>query len=131
MNSLPHPFIMNSPTDTPLEDIVGVHKTLKDTFRSGKLRSISFRRAQLAQLAYLLQDNYEAFQHALFQDFGKHPLEANLGELVTLFQRTLDAISNLEQWTANVDLSSETHPMFSALNPVLIKQPRGPVLIIG
>jgi acyl-CoA reductase-like NAD-dependent aldehyde dehydrogenase len=122
---------MDSHTGTPLEDIPGIHKTLKDTFRSGKLRTLSFRQAQLAQLAYLLQDNYEDFQNALSQDFGKHRLEANLGELVTLFQRTLDAISNLDQWTANVDLSSQTHPMFSALNPVLIKQPRGPVLIIG
>ena len=131
MGLLPQPFTMDFPTDTPLEDIPEIHKTLKDTFRAGKLRSISFRRTQLAQLAYLLQDNYVAFQEALFDDFGKHPIEANMGELVTLFQRTLDAISNLDQWTANVDLSSETSPMYAALNPVLIKQPRGPVLIIG
>lgn len=117
--------------DTPLKDIAGIHKSLKDTFRGGKLRSIPYRRAQLAQVAYLLQDNYLAFQEALSQDFGKHPVEANVGELVTLFQRTLDAISNLDKWTANVDLSSETHPMFSGLKPVLIKQSRGPVLIIG
>ena len=116
---------------TPLVEISGIHKTLKDTFKAGKLRPLSFRRAQLAQLAYLLQDNYKDFQKALFEDFGKHPIEANMGELVCLFQRTLDAISNLEKWTENVDLRSQTHPMFGALNPTLIKQPRGPVLIIG
>ncbi|KAF8498869.1 Aldehyde/histidinol dehydrogenase [Gautieria morchelliformis] len=117
--------------DTPLGDIPSIHRMLKDSFRAGKLRPISYRRAQLAQLAYLLQDNYLAFQDALAHDFGKHPIEANIGELVVLFQRTLDAIANLEQWTENVDLSSDTNPMLSALKPVLIKQPRGPVLIIG
>ena len=120
-----------SVTDTPLAEIPRIYQTLKDTFKAGKLRPLSFRRAQLAQLAYLLQDNYKDFQKALFQDFGKHPIEANMGELACLFQRTLDAISNLEKWTEDVDLSSDTHPMFSASKPTLIKQPRGPVLIIG
>ncbi|KAF8581334.1 aldehyde dehydrogenase [Ramaria rubella] len=117
--------------DTPLEHISGIHKTLKDTFRAGKLRCLSYRRSQLAQLAYLIQDNYLAFQVALSQDFGKHVLEANIGELVVLFQRTLDAIRNLDEWTENVDLSSQANPMFSGLKPVLMKQPRGPILIIG
>ncbi|KAF8518431.1 aldehyde dehydrogenase [Hysterangium stoloniferum] len=117
--------------DTPISDISEIHKTLQRTFRAGKLRDLSFRRAQLAQLAYLIQDNALLFQEALSLDFGKHRVEANAGELVSIFERTLDAMNNLEEWNQTVDLSKDGHPMFAPLKPALIKQSRGPVLIIG
>lgn len=118
-------------SDTPLPELVHIHATLKTSFKSGKLRDIAYRKAQLAQLAYLLQDNHTAFQESLALDFGKHRLEANIGETGVVFERTLDAINNLDKWLASVNLSQETNPMFSAFRPTLFKQSRGPVLIIG
>ncbi|GJJ14910.1 hypothetical protein Clacol_009180 [Clathrus columnatus] len=117
--------------DTSLSELTQAHATLKRSFRSGKLRDISYRKLQLAQLAYLLQDNYIAFQESLARDFGKHPLEANIGETGVVFERTLDAINNLDKWLASEDLSHETNPMFSGFKPTLFKQSRGPVMIIG
>lgn len=118
-------------SDTPLSELSQIHALLKQSFTSGKLRDISFRKTQLAQLAYLLQDNHKAFQESLARDFGKHRLEANLGETGVVFERTLDALNNLDKWLADVDLSSETSPMYSVFKPTLSRQSRGPVLIIG
>jgi len=117
--------------DTPLPEIPVIHASLKKAFKAGKLRDVSYRRHVLAQLAYMLQENELEFAQALTRDFKKHRVEVNAGEVAVVFQRCLDAINKLEEWTKDVDLSSETHPMYAGLRPGLIRQARGPVLIIG
>jgi aldehyde dehydrogenase (NAD+) len=55
-----------------------IYSTLNKTFRSGKTKPIAFRKVQILQLAYLLQDNLERFKEALAIDLGRPPLEASL-----------------------------------------------------
>ncbi|KIJ36345.1 hypothetical protein M422DRAFT_179475 [Sphaerobolus stellatus SS14] len=117
--------------DTPLSEIPEIHASLKRAFKSGKLRDVSYRRHVLAQLAYMLQENELAFAEALARDFRKHRVEVNAGEIAVVFQRCLNAIDHLEDWLKEVDLSGQTHPMYAGLRPGLIRQSRGPVLIIG
>lgn len=55
-----------------------IHAELKKTFLSGKARSIAFRKKQVLQLAYLVQENTARFQKSLASDLGRHKLESNL-----------------------------------------------------
>jgi aldehyde dehydrogenase (NAD+) len=118
-----HPFA------TPLEEIEALHETVTRTFRSGRLRKLSFRRSQLGQLALLIQENHEAFLKALAADMGKPSLEASMGELAPLVDRAIYAMNNLNEWAAPV--KPEVPPMFASLDPTIVKQPRGVVLIMG
>lgn len=55
-----------------------IHATLRKSFRAGKLRSIDARKAQILQLAYLLQDNYDRFKETFASDLGRPSLETAL-----------------------------------------------------
>lgn len=49
---------------------------LRQTFRSGVTRSVAWRKNQLRALIELLRDNQDRIFNALYQDLGKHPVEA-------------------------------------------------------
>jgi uncharacterized Fe-S cluster-containing radical SAM superfamily protein len=51
---------------------------VRESFRAGKAKSVAFRKEQLLQLAYLIQDNLEPFQVALRKDLGRSAVDANL-----------------------------------------------------
>lgn len=56
-------------------DIPQTHAALRAGYKSGKVRSIEYRKHQLLQLAYLLQDNRERFNEAVKNDLGRSPPE--------------------------------------------------------
>lgn len=55
-----------------------IRTDLKNGFKSKKLQSIAYRKNQVLQLAYLVQDNIAAFSAALKADLGRPELEAAL-----------------------------------------------------
>jgi aldehyde dehydrogenase (NAD+) len=55
-----------------------IHEELRKAFASGKLNSIAYRKYQLLQLAYLIQDNTKRFEDALAADLGRPALESDL-----------------------------------------------------
>lgn len=55
-----------------------IHARLRSTFNSGKTKPIAFRKAQLLQLFYLLEDNKKLFQDALYVDLKRQPAECDL-----------------------------------------------------
>ena len=56
-------------------DILQTHAALRAGYKSGKAKPIKYRKHQLLQLAYLLQDNRERFNEAIKNDLGRSPLE--------------------------------------------------------
>ncbi len=60
---------------TPLRQI---HARAQQAFKSGKTKSIAFRKEQIAQVGYLVKDNEERFKEALKQDLGRPFLETEL-----------------------------------------------------
>lgn len=58
--------------------LIQVYEGLKAAFRSGKTKPVAFRKAQLSQLLYLLDDNVGRFQQALHADLGRPFKEAQL-----------------------------------------------------
>ncbi|KAF9802238.1 hypothetical protein IEO21_09917 [Rhodonia placenta] len=114
---------------TPLEEIPKVYEGLKAAFRSGKTKPVAFRKAQLSQLLYLLDDNVGRFQQALHADLGRPFKEAQLLEINGTLLQLQGAHDNVEAWAApqRAPFSLLWYPM----SPITRKEPKGVVLIIG
>ena len=55
---------------------------LRQTFRSGRTRSVEWRKTQLRALLDLIRDKEDLIFEALYQDLGKHPVEAYRDEVI-------------------------------------------------
>ena len=55
-----------------------IHATAREAFASGRTQSIEFRKAQIAQVGYLLKDNEDRFKDALKSDLGRPYQETEL-----------------------------------------------------
>ncbi|KAF9225706.1 NAD-dependent aldehyde dehydrogenase [Gyrodon lividus] len=123
---------MSGTTDlvyTPLEDIPQIHTTLQKNFRAGKLRSIEARKAQILQLAYLIQDNYDRFKESFAADLGRPPLETAFLELDSTISDCKIAYERVEKWARTEKASFNIN--FAAFRPVIRKEPKGVVLSIS
>ncbi|KAF9235550.1 NAD-dependent aldehyde dehydrogenase [Melanogaster broomeanus] len=106
-----------------------IHATLRNGFRAGKLRSIEARKAQILQLAYLLQDNYERFKQSFASDLGRPSLETAFLELDSTISDCKIAYDRVDRWAR-----TERAPFninFAAFRPVIRKEPKGVVLSIS
>ncbi|KAG2156901.1 Aldehyde/histidinol dehydrogenase [Suillus bovinus] len=114
---------------TTLEEIDEIYSTLNKTFRSGKTKPIAFRKVQILQLGYLLQDNLERFKEALAIDLGRPSLESSFLELDSTISDCKIAYDRVEKWAR-----TEKAPFnikFAAFRPVIRKEPKGVVLSIS
>ncbi|KAJ7137785.1 aldehyde dehydrogenase [Mycena epipterygia] len=113
---------------TPLAEIDQIHAELRAGFNSGKTKSVAYRKYQLLQLAYLVQDNVDALVDAIAQDLGRPPLETHFLEIGTSIAEAMEAYRNVETWA-----KPEKAPLtlnFALMRPVTYKEPKGVVLII-
>ena len=55
-----------------------IHARARQAYKSGRAKSIAYRKEQIAQVGYLLKDNEERFKDALKQDLGRPFLETEL-----------------------------------------------------
>jgi aldehyde dehydrogenase (NAD+) len=67
-----------------MEELENSLGELRQTFKSGRTRSVTWRKNQLKALLELIRDKEEVIFEALQQDLGKHPVEAYRDE-VTLY----------------------------------------------
>ncbi|KAJ7631341.1 NAD-aldehyde dehydrogenase [Mycena polygramma] len=119
---------MNSLVYTPLEEIDKIHAELRAGFNSGKTKSIAYRKYQLLQLAYLIQDNTKAFEESLGRDFNRPVIEIHMSDFSCLSE-IMYQYKNVEAW-AKPDKPAFSIPT-SILRPVTYKEPKGVVLIIS
>ncbi|XP_030499873.2 aldehyde dehydrogenase family 3 member F1 [Cannabis sativa] len=73
---------------------------VRESFKSGKTRSLEWRKKQLIALIDLIQDNEEKLSKALFHDLGKHPAEAYRDEIGVVLKSADYTLSNVEKWVA-------------------------------
>lgn len=102
---------------------------LRETFNSGKTRSLKWRKTQLKALLDLLQDHEEGIFQALFQDLGKHPTEVYRDEIGVVEKSARHALDNVQKWMT----PTKSHlplALFPASGEVL-SEPFGVVLIFS
>ncbi|KAF8226652.1 NAD-aldehyde dehydrogenase [Tricholoma matsutake] len=114
---------------TQVEDIDKHYAALRAGFKSGKLKSVAYRKYQLLQLAYLIRDNEKRFVEALTSDLGRPTFEGYFLDIHPTITEVKHAWANVEKW------AKPEKPPFSltyrAMRPVIYKEPKGVVLIIS
>ncbi|EPS94633.1 hypothetical protein FOMPIDRAFT_1026135 [Fomitopsis schrenkii] len=114
---------------TPVEDIPLIHTELRKVFRSGKTKSVAFRKQQLSNLCYLIEDNWERFKDALQSDLGRPREEAELLELNGTLIEVKEAYDKVEKWAAPD--SAPFSWLWFAMSPHVRNEPKGVVLLIS
>ncbi|KAI0325253.1 NAD-aldehyde dehydrogenase [Cubamyces sp. BRFM 1775] len=114
---------------TPVEDIPRIHQRVRNVYRSGKLKSIEYRREQIAQVGYLLKDNEQRFIDAMLTDLGRPAQETIFFDFAAVYIDVKTAYDNVAKWTKPERATFNLN--FFVMNPRLRPEPKGVVLAIA
>jgi aldehyde dehydrogenase (NAD+) len=110
-------------------DIPDTVKRLRDTFATGRTRSVDWRKQQLQALEKMMFENEAAIAAALEADLGRSPFEAWLADIASTAGEAKDAAKNVRKW-----MRRRYRLLEMALLPGrgwVEYEPYGTVLIIG
>lgn len=79
-------------------DIPAVVRKLRDTFATGRTRSVEWRKQQLHALERLMSENEGAIADALEKDLGRSPFEAWLADVASTAGEAAFAAKNVGKW---------------------------------
>jgi aldehyde dehydrogenase (NAD+) len=85
-------------TATTTPDIPNTVRRLRETFASGRTRSLEWRKQQLAALERMMTENEGAIMEALEKDLGRSPFEAWLADIASTAGEAKDAAKNVKKW---------------------------------
>ncbi|SCZ93841.1 BZ3500_MvSof-1268-A1-R1_Chr6-3g08920 [Microbotryum saponariae] len=114
---------------TPVDQIKPAYDEIVKTFLTGKTRSIKWRKQQLKQLGFLIQDNEAAFIEALRSDLSRPEFETTIAELNPLKTDVNEAYDHLDKWAKPV--KAKTTAVWALANAYIYNEPKGAVFIIG
>ncbi|KAF4450484.1 Aldehyde Dehydrogenase [Fusarium austroafricanum] len=113
------------------EKFEAVYKQLRSTFSSGKTKDLKWRKWQLKQLFWLLDENESAFIDALAKDLNRSAFESLMADINEAKKAVLEALDHLEEWARDV-VPPEAGFIYGTLGKARIrKEPLGLVLVIG
>ncbi|MEN0135393.1 MAG: aldehyde dehydrogenase family protein [Rhodococcus sp. (in: high G+C Gram-positive bacteria)] len=102
---------------------------LRSTFRSGRTRSLTWRRAQLEGLARLLSEREKELAAAVEQDLGRSAIGTFMGDLAPVRAEIRHTLKNLERWSrpqrAPLPVTQQPGKAWT------VAEPKGVVLVIG
>ncbi|KAI4128756.1 MAG: hypothetical protein LQ347_004050 [Umbilicaria vellea] len=115
---------------TSPHDLDEAYSTLFATFRTGRTKSLAWRKWQLKQFWWMIVDNEERIIEALHDDLHRHPMESNNMDIHGLKVEIMEHITHLEEWAA--DEIPDAGFIFGTLGKARMrKEPLGVALIIG
>src|SRR6059058_1938142 len=91
-------FVVPDAVEAPTTDIPEVVRRLRGTFKTGRTRSLEWRKRQLQALEKLMVENEPAVAAALEQDLGRTPFEAWLADIASTAGEAKDAAKNVRKW---------------------------------
>ncbi|KAL2817632.1 putative succinate semialdehyde dehydrogenase [Aspergillus granulosus] len=107
------------------------YKTLRNTFADGRTKNLAWRKWQLKQMYWLLDENEAEFQEAMYKDLHRHPFESLAYDLAETKGSILEALDNLEKW-AKGEAPPHGGILWNWIGRAWIrKEPFGVALIIG
>ncbi|KAF9678245.1 hypothetical protein SADUNF_Sadunf07G0014900 [Salix dunnii] len=112
-----------------MEGLEGALAELRDTFKSGRTRSVEWRKSQLRGMIQFVQDNEEGIFKSLDQDVGKHPVEAYRDEVGVVAKSAKLSLSCVEKWMA--PKKGDLPLVFFPASAQVMPEPFGVVLIMG
>ncbi|CDO77357.1 hypothetical protein BN946_scf184787.g6 [Trametes cinnabarina] len=120
---------MSTSHNTPIGDIPKIHERARQAYRSGKAKSIAFRKEQIAQVGYMLRDNEQRFIEAAKVDLGRPAHETLLIDFAAVYIDVRLMYDNVEKWTKPRRVAFNLN--FAAMNPRVHAEPKGVVLVIA
>ncbi|OJJ35851.1 hypothetical protein ASPWEDRAFT_51795 [Aspergillus wentii DTO 134E9] len=116
---------------TSPDEFEKAYSTLHATFATGITKSIQWRKWQLKQLWWMIDDNEDAFCDALHQDLHRHSFESRAVEIPSVKSGIIEMLDNLEKW-AKGEAPPDPGFFFGTIGKAWIrKEPLGVALIIG
>jgi len=116
---------MSDPITLQLDDIYSKQKRYKE--QSKQLRSEG-RISLLKKLHAHIQDRQEEIKTAIYQDFGKSPIETDITEIFAASFEIKEIIKNLKKWMKDKPVGKSL--LFATVKAYLHYEPKGNSLII-
>jgi aldehyde dehydrogenase (NAD+) len=109
--------------------VIEARERLRATFRSGKTRSIAWRKQQIKQLRTLVKENEDALLAALKSDLGKSSFEGWVTEIYVIYAEIEHTLRHFEDWLEPEEVPTPlvAQPATSTVH----REPLGTVLVIG
>lgn len=114
---------------TPIDEITKINSDLRKSFLSGKTRDIEYRKNQLKQLTFLINDNADKFVESIRKDLGRSRFESMFAEIMGTTNECIEAINSLDKWAK--DEKPWAGIAWAAHTTVIKKEPKGTVLVLG
>lgn len=111
------------------ESISAIVAKQKSFFKTGKTRSLTFRKQALKKLLNLLESNEEKVTKALYQDLRKPALEAYSTEIAYVLSDIKHVLAHFEDWASTESVS--TPLVLQPATSELMKEPFGTTLIMA
>jgi aldehyde dehydrogenase (NAD+) len=112
------------------KDVQEAYQVLSETFRSGRTKSLAWRKWQLKQVWWLLEDNETLIRQSLQKDLNRHDFETLFCECFAPRTDVLDHLEHIDKWTADQKLDGSFLVNY-LYGTVIRPEPRGLALIIG
>ncbi|KAF8332822.1 NAD-aldehyde dehydrogenase [Cantharellus anzutake] len=116
-------------TYTPIDNVPKIRDTLRAGFATNRSKDVRYRKTQLLQLAYLLQDNKQRLVDALQADLHRPAAETFLVEIGASIKEALIAYKRVDKWAKPEGVPFDL--LTFAMRGRTLKEPKGTVLIIG
>jgi len=114
--------------NTPIDTIQGLVKTCRDSFNSGKTRTLEWRKQQLQALINCISENKDKLAEAMLKDLKMNPLLRD-SEIRSSIKDAELMLANIDQWM-QPEKRNVPFLQFPG-NGKIYKDPRGVVLIIS
>ncbi|KAI0649636.1 NAD-dependent aldehyde dehydrogenase [Trametes meyenii] len=114
---------------TPIEQIPKIHTRAWQAWRTGKTKSVAWRKEEIAQLGYMIKDNEQRIKDSLRIDLGRPEHETEFFDFSAVYIDIKLAYDNLEEWTKTEKPAFNL--TFSAMRPQMRAEPKGAVLLIA
>ena len=118
-------------TYTSPDEFKSAYDTLHATYRTGRTKSLKWRRWQLKQLFWMIDDNKDAIAQALKQDLNKHAFETTVYDINGFKAEVLDQLAHVEKWSQGEAAPGAGFIMGTLGKAWIRKEPLGVALIIG
>ncbi|KAH7177023.1 aldehyde dehydrogenase 3H1 [Dactylonectria macrodidyma] len=119
-----------SSINTPQREIDDAYATLFSTFASGRTKDLAWRRWQLKQLWWMIEDNEDQIVEALHKDLNRHIFESTATDVYGIKTDILDFLKHMDEWTSTTKIDAGI--IFKHFGGArLRKDPLGVALIIG
>ncbi|KAE8371593.1 Aldehyde/histidinol dehydrogenase [Aspergillus bertholletiae] len=104
--------------------------SVRKSFALGKTKVIKWRKRQLQQAWWMVEDNKERIHEALHKDLNKHRQETLPFEVAGCQEGLLNTLKHLDEWTRD-EKPARSHPLNFLGGATVRKEPKGVALIIG